>query len=72
MAEWSEALLLREKIYENQKILCLPPGLGKLKKVLCRKLVASWIPTWSVGVEGEDADHYTTTTTAYIATGILK
>ena len=32
VAEWSRALLLREKINENQKISGLPPGLGKLKK----------------------------------------
>ena len=32
MAEWSKALLFREKINENQKIPGSSPGLGKLKK----------------------------------------
>ena len=31
VAEWSKALLLREKINENQKITGSPPGLGNLK-----------------------------------------
>ena len=32
VAEWSKALLKREKINENQKIPVLPPGLGTFKK----------------------------------------
>ena len=32
VAEWSKALLEREKINENRKIPGSPPGLGNLKK----------------------------------------
>ena len=32
VAEWSKALLEREKIDENQKIPGSPPGLGTFKK----------------------------------------
>ena len=32
VAEWSKALLKREKISENQKIPGSPPGLGTFKK----------------------------------------
>ena len=43
VAEWSKALLKREKINENQKIPGLPPGLGtfKKKKVLLKELMNS-------------------------------
>ena len=34
VAEWSKALLKREKINENQKIPGSPPGLGTFKKNL--------------------------------------
>ena len=34
VAEWSKALLWREKIYENLKIPGSPPGLGTFKKNL--------------------------------------
>ena len=34
VAEWSKALLKREKINENQKIPGSPPGLGTFKKII--------------------------------------
>ena len=51
VAEWSKALLLREKIYENHKIPGSPPGLGTFLKKLYIVPVAQLIEQWTNGLE---------------------
>jgi hypothetical protein len=39
VAEWSKALLEREKLNENQKIPGMPPDLGTLYKKIVKHLI---------------------------------
>ena len=59
VAEWSKALLVREKINENQKNPgSPPPDLGKLKKALAVALVAAVVAAVVAG--GPGAWYYST------------